>query len=122
MPAGYSYIDANGILQTVSYTADDKNGFRVSASNLPQPPKDELRTVQDTPEVAAAKRSHLEELQKSHQANWQDQNLLSYKIVPSYFSFAQIQPDGNSKAELSSKTREIEVCKLRGHLNRSLPE
>lgn len=121
MPSGYSYIDANGILQTVSYTADDKNGFRVSASNLPQPPKDELQTVQDTPEVAAAKRNHLEELQKSQQANWQDQNLLSYKVLPSYFSFAQIQPDGNAKAELSS-TREVEVCKSRGHLNRSLPE
>lgn len=124
MPSGYSYIDANGILQTVSYTADDKNGFRVSASNLPQPPKDELQTIQDTPEVAAAKRNHLEELQKSHQTNWQDQNLLSYKIVPSYFSFAQIQPDGDSKAELNLKTREIEVCELqlRGRLNRSLPE
>ncbi|KAL6262815.1 hypothetical protein P5V15_005605 [Pogonomyrmex californicus] len=105
---GYSYIDANGILQTVSYTADDKNGFRVSASNLPQSPKDELQTIQDTPEVAAAKRNHLEELQNSHQANWQDQNLLSYKIVPSYFSFAQIQPDENSKTEPNLKTREIE--------------
>ncbi|XP_012525723.1 uncharacterized protein LOC105830744 isoform X2 [Monomorium pharaonis] len=105
---GYSYIDANGILQTVSYTADDKNGFRVSASNLPQPPRDDLRTAQDTPEVAAAKRNHLEELQKSHQANLQDRNILSYKILPSYFSFAQIQPDGDSKADPSSKTREIE--------------
>jgi len=109
LPSGYSYIDANGILQTVSYTADDKNGFRVSASNLPQPPRDELQTIQDTPEVTAAKRNHLEELQKSHQTDWQDQNLLSYKILPSYFSFAQIQPDGNSKAELNLKTREIEV-------------
>ncbi|XP_011871995.1 PREDICTED: uncharacterized protein LOC105564316 isoform X2 [Vollenhovia emeryi] len=105
---GYSYIDANGILQTVSYTADDKNGFRVSASNLPQPPKDEQQATQDTAEVAAAKRNHLEELQKSHQANWQDQNLLSYKIVPSYFSFAQIQPDSSGKAELNLKTRELE--------------
>ncbi|XP_025163083.1 uncharacterized protein LOC105188007 isoform X2 [Harpegnathos saltator] len=96
---GYSYIDANGILQTVSYTADDQNGFRVSASNLPQPPKDELQTIQDTPEVAAAKRDHLEELQKSQQANWQDQNLLSYKILPSYFSLAQIQPQGNGKVD-----------------------
>lgn len=59
--------------------------------------------------MAAAKRNHLEELQKSHQANWQDQNLLSYKIVPSYFSFAQIQQDGNSKAELNLNRREMEV-------------
>ncbi|KOC61007.1 Cuticle protein 6, partial [Habropoda laboriosa] len=30
----YSYIDANGILQSVFYVADD-NGFRVAATNLP---------------------------------------------------------------------------------------
>lgn len=106
-PPGYSYIDANGILQTVSYTADDQNGFRVSASNLPQSPKDELQTIQDTAEVAAAKRNHLEELQRSQQANWQDQNLLSYKILPSYFSLAQIQPE--AKAELNSNARDTEV-------------
>ncbi|XP_011065323.1 PREDICTED: uncharacterized protein LOC105152623 [Acromyrmex echinatior] len=119
---GYSYIDANGVLQTVSYTADDKNGFRVSASNLPQPPRDELQTIQDTPEVAAAKKNHLEELQKSHQTNWQDQNLLSYKILPSYFSFAQIQPDDNSKAELNLKTREIETTNNPFLLSRSEAE
>lgn len=33
---GYSYIDSNGILQTVQYTADALNGFRVAATNLPQ--------------------------------------------------------------------------------------
>ncbi|KAL6445541.1 hypothetical protein ACFW04_000827 [Cataglyphis niger] len=114
---GYSYIDANGILQTVSYTADDENGFRVSASNLPQPPKNELQTIQDTPEVAAAKRNHLEELQ---QANWQDQNLLSYKILPSYFSFAQIQQDENSKTE--SNTRETQSTKNPFLLSRSEAE
>lgn len=32
---GYSYIDANGILQTVSYIADAVHGFRVAATNLP---------------------------------------------------------------------------------------
>lgn len=106
MPPGYSYIDANGILQTVSYTADDKNGFRVRASNLPQPPKHELQTLRDTPEVAAAKTNHLSELRKT---NWQDQNLLSYKILPSYFSFAQVQPEENSKADLNLNTRETEV-------------
>ncbi|KAM0730731.1 Cuticle protein 6 [Formica fusca] len=117
---GYSYIDANGILQTVSYTADDQNGFRVSASNLPQPPKDEMQTIQDTPEVAAAKRDHLEELQKSQQTNWQDQNLLSYKILPSYFSFAQIQQDRNSKTELN--TRETQSTKNPFLLTRSEAE
>merc|ERR1712029_579505 len=33
----YSYVDANGILQTVKYIADD-NGFRVQATNLPVAP------------------------------------------------------------------------------------
>ncbi|XP_046752916.1 uncharacterized protein LOC124416095 [Diprion similis] len=64
---GYSYIDANGILQTVAYTANAQNGFRVQASNLPQQAKEELRPVEDTPEVAAAKQSHLEELRKADQ-------------------------------------------------------
>lgn len=35
---GYSYVDANGILQSVRYTADAVNGFRVAATNLPQGP------------------------------------------------------------------------------------
>ncbi|CAL7937909.1 unnamed protein product [Xylocopa violacea] len=92
---GYSYIDANGVLQTVAYTADDQNGFRVSASNLPQPPKNDLQTIQDTPEVAAAKKDHLEELQKSQlrdHSNYQS-NILSYKILPLYYSFAQLGKD-----------------------------
>ncbi|XP_018402039.1 PREDICTED: uncharacterized protein LOC108779169, partial [Cyphomyrmex costatus] len=119
---GYSYIDANGILQTVSYIADDKNGFKVSASNLPQPPRNELQTIQDISEVAAAKRNHLTELQKSHQSNWQDQTLVSYKILPSYFSFAQIQPDGKNKAELNLKTQEIEATSNPFLLSRSEAE
>lgn len=81
-------MDANGILQTVTYTADDQNGFRVRASNLPQPPKNDLQTIQDTPEVATAKKNHLEELQKSQLED--PSNILSYKILPSYFSFAQL--------------------------------
>ncbi|KAK9302423.1 hypothetical protein QLX08_005572 [Tetragonisca angustula] len=92
---GYSYVDANGILQTVTYTADDQNGFRVSASNLPQPPRNDLQAIHDTPEVAAAKKAHLDELQKSQfrdQSNYQS-NILSYKILPSYFSFAQLTND-----------------------------
>ncbi|XP_066586457.1 uncharacterized protein [Prorops nasuta] len=97
---GYSYIDANGMLQTVTYTADDKNGFRVSASNLPQPPKNEL---QDTPEVSVAKRHHLEELQKSQlreQQNYQDQNILNYKILSPTVGYNQLQK-GSSISESS---------------------
>lgn len=48
---GYSYIDSDGHLQTVQYTADAVHGFRVAATNLPQ----------DLPEVAYAKARHLSE-------------------------------------------------------------
>ena len=62
---GYSYIDANGILQTVAYSADAENGFRVRASNLPQQPTAEsLLPVSETPEVAVARRRHLEEFEE----------------------------------------------------------
>merc|ERR1711884_694267 len=33
----YSYVDANGIVQTVNYVADE-HGFRVAAANLPKSP------------------------------------------------------------------------------------
>lgn len=46
---GYSYIDSNGHLQTVQYTADPIHGFRVAATNLPV----------DLPEVAYGKAKHL---------------------------------------------------------------
>lgn len=35
---GYSYLDANGVMQTVHYIADPVNGFRVAATNLPRAP------------------------------------------------------------------------------------
>ncbi|KAF0305919.1 Cuticle protein 6 [Amphibalanus amphitrite] len=60
----YSYRDANGIVQTVSYVADSA-GFRVKATNLPVAPKADLAApvhslvgpapVDDTAEVKAAK-------------------------------------------------------------------
>merc|ERR1712025_1132954 len=31
----YQYVDANGIVQTVNYIADDINGFRVAGTNIP---------------------------------------------------------------------------------------
>ncbi|GLV41524.1 Cuticular protein 72Ea [Carabus blaptoides fortunei] len=62
---GYSYVDSNGAVQNVQYTADDVNGFRVAASNLPKAPKapevveqDAPKPVEDTPEVAQAKSDH----------------------------------------------------------------
>ncbi|GAB0090411.1 hypothetical protein DMENIID0001_051420 [Sergentomyia squamirostris] len=58
----YSYIDANGLLQSVEYTADPLNGFRAAATNLPVAPVDTNVAplpVQDTPEVVAARAQHL---------------------------------------------------------------
>lgn len=53
----YSYVDAEGRLQTVEYTADSVNGFRAAATNLPKAP---LSTgISDTPEVAQARAEHL---------------------------------------------------------------
>merc|ERR1711936_559380 len=78
----YSYVDANGVVQTANYIADHL-GFRVQATNLPvapAAPEVELpnapvheytlpvapvdtgvapEPVQDTPEVAEAKAAHL---------------------------------------------------------------
>lgn len=63
---GYSYVDGQGAIQSVEYTADGVNGFRVAASNLPvapavpKVPAQPLPVpVQDTPEVAEAKAKHL---------------------------------------------------------------
>ena len=62
----YSYVDANGVVQQVAYTADAVNGFRVAATNLPVAPAAAPAPiavagpapVQDTPEVSAAKAEH----------------------------------------------------------------
>uniref|UniRef100_A0A336KSZ3 CSON014675 protein n=1 Tax=Culicoides sonorensis TaxID=179676 RepID=A0A336KSZ3_CULSO len=58
----YSYVDPEGKLQTVAYTADALTGFRVAASNLPEAPKDlnvAPEPVKDTPEVVKARAEHL---------------------------------------------------------------
>jgi len=63
---GFSYVDANGILQTRNYIADGL-GFRVVASDLPVAPLPVaipvpvaiIDTVTETPEVAAKKAEHL---------------------------------------------------------------
>merc|ERR1712055_115435 len=64
---GYTYVDANGELQTVSYVADGL-GFRVKGTNLPVAPVYEGKAPVfdpelpvapvDTAEVAAAKEAH----------------------------------------------------------------
>merc|ERR1719415_184972 len=73
----YQYVDANNVVQTVHYTADDINGFRVAATNVPVAPAAAAvglpvapevpaaaplvapLPVEETPEVAAARAEHL---------------------------------------------------------------
>merc|ERR1712066_1209887 len=70
----YQYVDANGVLQTVNYIADDINGFRVAGTNIPVAPEavavaGPVAPVaaplvapvapEETPEVAAARAEHL---------------------------------------------------------------
>ncbi|XP_047112462.1 ice-structuring glycoprotein-like [Schistocerca piceifrons] len=62
---GYSYVDANGVVQSAHYVADPVNGFRVAATNLPVAPAapeapavEAPKPVEDTPEVAEAKAAH----------------------------------------------------------------
>lgn len=58
----YSYVDADGLLQTVEYTADAVNGFRAAATNLPKAPIDTNvapQPIELTPEVARATAEHM---------------------------------------------------------------
>ncbi|XP_011181383.2 uncharacterized protein LOC105211570 [Zeugodacus cucurbitae] len=62
----YTYLDADGKLQTVTYTAD-ADGFHVAGTNLPKQrlaadgstPFEDPQSIQDTPEVATARLQHL---------------------------------------------------------------
>ncbi|KDR16643.1 uncharacterized protein LOC110832424 [Zootermopsis nevadensis] len=68
---GYSYVDGNGIVQSARYVADDINGFRIAATNIPVGPESTVvsnvvvppvafdhQVVADTPEVVAARAAH----------------------------------------------------------------
>merc|ERR1712066_426125 len=76
----YQYVDANGVLQTVNYIADDINGFRVAGTNIPVAPEavavaGPVAPVaaplvapvapEETPEVAAARAEHLAAVEKA---------------------------------------------------------
>merc|ERR1712158_298613 len=52
----YQYVDANSIVQTVNYIADDINGFRVAGTNIPVAPEAAL---------VAARAEHLAAVEKA---------------------------------------------------------
>lgn len=55
----YSYIDSNGVLQTVNYSAGPQGFVILDGSNVPANPVAPLAPVRDTPEVEEARRQHL---------------------------------------------------------------
>lgn len=55
----YSYLDGNGILQTVHYTAGPQGFVILDGSNIPAAPVAPLSPVRNTPEVEEARRQHL---------------------------------------------------------------
>lgn len=61
---GYSYVDPNGNVQSVHYTADAVHGFRVAGTNIPVDKPVEVKPVEDTPEVAKAKEEHLKAVEE----------------------------------------------------------
>ncbi|XP_016977497.2 trichohyalin [Drosophila rhopaloa] len=66
----YSYVDADGKLQTVRYEANGIQGFKAEASNQPQAPVDEGKAplpVTDTEEVQQARLSHLNALREARE-------------------------------------------------------
>jgi len=96
----YSYVDAEGRLQTVEYTADSVNGFRAAATNLP---KASLDGISDTPEVAQAKAEHFrafneaslraaaepdDEHQQQQQQHQQPAQILALSSAPGAFSYS----------------------------------
>ncbi|KAK0182770.1 hypothetical protein PV327_000871 [Microctonus hyperodae] len=86
---GYSYVDANGVLQSVAYTADAVNGFRVRASNLPQPPTNPLLSLNETPEVMNARKQHLAEYKRIENSLNDAQNNIDNKQIKNPFLLSQ---------------------------------
>jgi hypothetical protein len=95
----YSYIDETGIIQIAEYVADSANGFRVTATNLPQAPL----PVQDTPEVMAARIAHLQALEMAMRRDEVAQGGAEERKIAGKRNGAdetQEQPEGRSTGEL----------------------
>ncbi|XP_001983418.2 uncharacterized protein LOC6557922 [Drosophila grimshawi] len=72
----YSYVDANGKLQTVKYEAGGGQGFKAEASNLPKAPVDDNKPplpVTDTAEVEEARQAHLSAIQEARDQEQREQ-------------------------------------------------
>lgn len=100
----YSYLDSNGMLQSVKYTSDAAHGFRVAATNLPIAPEmpkitplPEPVPVQETPEVMAAREKHMQAMKEAEMKEKMPvamplmpeikTPILSYSAIPAYSPF-----------------------------------
>ncbi|XP_015604213.1 signaling mucin HKR1 [Cephus cinctus] len=81
----YSYIDANGIVQSAQYIADDA-GFRIAATNVPTDAQVGVNVPYETPEVQAAKAAHFAEHAKAIAALGRKKRSLSYAAFPTAVS------------------------------------
>jgi len=99
----YSYVDETGVIQIAQYVADDKNGFQVIATNLPQAPL----PVQDTPEVMAARTAHLQALELAAKRDEEAQNREENRE-----NAREKKIEGNQGDASVSKTRELLEAKI----------
>ncbi|XP_018327906.1 golgin subfamily A member 6-like protein 6 [Agrilus planipennis] len=103
---GYSYIDPNGEVQTVEYTADAKNGFRVATTNLPK----------DDPDVAYARHKHFEEFERikaEHAALAAEHAALAAKLT-------QLTERDWSQGSIQKLLGSVHVSHSQGHDNSAL--
>ncbi|XP_055385649.1 uncharacterized protein LOC129614799 [Condylostylus longicornis] len=84
---GYTYYDANGKLQSVSYIADAQNGFRATGTNFPKAQEVEIKPepvelpipVTETNEVHAARLEHLKAVEEIKNRNTQIEEQQQYQ-------------------------------------------
>lgn len=109
---GYTYLDSNGIVQSVKYTSDPAHGFRVAATNLPVAPEmpkitpmPEPVPVRETPEVLAAREEHMAAMKEAELKEKMpvmplmpvmpvmpeiQKSIIPYSFIPSYSPYLTI--------------------------------
>lgn len=108
---GYSYIDSNGLLQSVSYVADPVHGFRVAATNLPQ----------DLPDVAYAKAKHLADYQAIKDEHARARYVLPQAIHAGGLVVQDLPEVVRARAEHLAAVQATLVAHQTHHLQQQLP-
>ncbi|KAK7071066.1 hypothetical protein SK128_015582, partial [Halocaridina rubra] len=113
----YTYLDANGELQTANYIADDK-GFRVEATNLPLAPAAPTvskmllpEPVKFTPEVEAATAAHLKAFAEIKASRKSKRSVPSKGYLPPP-SPAVIKDSKSSTIQIQNEDDELHIPKF----------